>query len=116
MAEELFVVPPDSYTDVNGDPNTEPKYVHTHSGVDGYSGTIHFFDADTWPDVPWSGSEMFVVRVYGTQTAIDDIASHDDAYGQTEYSISDQEIADYLNDRFGYDYTFSEWMDRFQVN
>lgn len=112
MAEDIFILP--KSTDEMGD--TVPKYL-SRTGVNGYSGTIHFFDKETYPDLPCNGQEMYVVRVYADSSSVlNDIASYDDAYSKQEYGYSDSEITSYLNDRFDKSLTYSEWMDRFKVS
>lgn len=112
MASQWFVVPLAQY-DVSGThPDerlvTAPKYSRTQ-GISGYTGNTMFFDAQTYPDLPWSGNEMYVVRFYGTKSAFNDIRKKDDAYGKEEHNISDSEVVTYLNDKTGNNYTFTEW-------
>lgn len=112
MADRWFVVP---IVGTGGatDPY-RPKYSST-SGLTGYTGNTHYFDESTYSDLPWSGQEMYVVRYYGSTSALDTVAGYDDAYGKQEYSLTDSEVADYLNDKFGVTRTFEEWLGSFQA-
>lgn len=82
------------------------------AGVDSFSGMWHDFSDDVYSDLPWYPDPMYVVRVYGTDSALDALASYDDCYGKQEHDLSDSEVADYLNDARGETFSFTEWTDR----
>lgn len=105
-AEQWFVVPVAGSGELL-DPY-RAKYRDT-DGIESTTGTPKDFSAEKWSELPWYPNEMFVVRFYGTQSAIDAVAANADAYGKQEYSISDAEVAEYLNDKTGLDRTFAEW-------
>lgn len=110
MANRWFVLPiEETATGVR-----RPKYVD-RDGIRGFSGQVHYFDAETYPRLPFAGEEMYVARVYGTSEAIDALADEQDAYGKQEYALSDSEVAAYLNDRLDEDRSFTEWLDTFEV-
>lgn len=113
MPNRWFIVPVAG----NGDRNDmyRPKYADTN-GITDYSGHRRDFSASKWSDLPWYPNEMYVVRFYGTNKALNSVRKKNDAYGKKEYSLSDSEIAEYLNDKFGRSLTFSEWLNRFKVS
>ena len=117
--DRWFVVPPKTFEETDGDGNvvrtrTAPKYSDV-SGVSGFSGNLHFFDQKTYSNLPWSGTEMYVVRFYGSDEALNTVAGNEDAYGKVEYGLSDSDVAGYLNDRFGDNLSFGEWIGKFNV-
>lgn len=83
------------------------------AGVEAFAGQVVDFSDTTYDDLPWHPETMFVLRVYGTDTALDELASYDDVYGKVEHGISDAEAASYLNDRLGNDMTFAEYESAF---
>lgn len=109
MPDEWFVIAPDA--DGMG-----PKYVLAEPGIDGYSGTKLTFDAPQFSQLPWAPDPMWVVRVYGSDTALTSLAGYSDAYGQTEYGLSTGDIAKYLNARSGRSRSFAEWVERFRID
>ena len=79
-----------------------PKYADT-SGLSGWAGQRVTID----------GSEYYAVRYYGTTTALDEIEANDDATSLQESSYTESDVAAWLNDKTGHNYTFSEWEERF---
>lgn len=100
MAERWFVVPVANPSD----PTTEaaPKYKDT-SGLDGHTGRI----------VTISGTDYFLVRFYGTTSALDTIESNSDATSLQEAGLTKSDVETELNERTGHTLTFSEWEQRF---
>lgn len=116
MTDEWFVIGID--TELDDDGATEirvPKYVDATGGIDSWVGRINDFAESKWSDLPWYGREMFVIRVYASQTALDDLASRDDAWGKVHEGIADSDAAAYLNDRHPVDRTWAEWQDHYLV-
>lgn len=110
MTDEWFVI--GVTTELDDDGATEiriPKYVDGIGDIDSWVGRINDFSESTWSDLSWYGREMFVIRVYGTQTALDELAARDDAWGKVHEGIADSEAAEYLNDRHGMDRSWGEW-------
>lgn len=105
MADGWFILP--LSTDEMGE--TVPKYAGVEPPYK-YTGSQHYFDEATHPDLPFAGQTMYVARVYAdAQSDLDALAAHGDAYGKQEYGLSDQAVADYLNDKHGKDWTFTQW-------
>lgn len=110
-----WIIVPIEQNSRDGDTYTYPKYWDT-AGLTGYSGAIVDFSADEYSDLPWYPDEMYVTRFYGPDSALDVVAANDDAYGKAEYDITDEEVASYLNDKFGESYSFQEWLSNFNIN
>lgn len=100
MAERWFQVPI-SGSGTNTDPY-EPKYAGT-SGISSWAGQ----------QVTVSGSDYYAVRYVGTTSALDEIEAYSDATSMQEAGLSKSDVAAYLNDETGYNYSFAEWEDRF---
>lgn len=116
MAQEWFVAGITTETDDDGSTTIEvPMYLDAIAGIDSRSGRINDFSEDKWSDLPWHPDRMYVVRVYGTQAALDDLAGRDSAWGKEHEGISDSEAASYLNDRHGVDRTWDEWQNHYAV-
>jgi len=98
MATRWFLVT--LTTDVTG--GTRPKYWDA-SGIEGYAGQ----------DITVNGTDYFAVRFRGTTSALDSIESNSDAASIQESGYSKSDVAAYLNDKTGHEYSFSEWEERF---
>lgn len=110
-----WVVTPIAETTEDGATATYPKYA-PHDGDVSASGAIVDFSADKYSDLPWHPNTMYVTRfVADTQSAIDAVTQHDDAYGKQEYDVSDSEVADYLNQKYNDDRSFTEWLNVFNI-
>lgn len=100
MAERWFTVP------VIGDGTMgneiRPKYSN-ESGINGWIGQIVAIDT----------SDNYVVRFYGTSSALDTIESYSDTTSLQESGLSKTDVESYLNDKTGHSYSFSEWETRF---
>lgn len=91
-----------------------PKYVD-RPDVDGWAGVTHDFSGGAYDGLPFQGQEMWIVRVWGPQSAHDGLAAEADAYGKREYGLSDQQIATALNEWSDRELSYTEWWDRFVV-
>ena len=107
MPTRWFVVP------VVGDGTDDNPYRPKHAdtpGIEGFSGTIIDFDAETFPSLPWTGTEQYVVQFRGSDSAISDAESNSDAYTMQQYpAIGRTDVAGYLNEAFGQSLTFDEY-------
>lgn len=109
MAYDWFVVP--LAAGGIGGVETVPKYA---GQVDAYAGSWQHFDQQTYSDLPWAGEDRYVVRFYAADATLDAIASNDDAYALARNpDVTEQDVADYLNDVTGSDHTFAEWEESF---
>lgn len=100
MAERWFLTPivgSGSHTDP-----FKPKY-STELGISGWSGQ----------QVTVNGSDYYAVRYVGTTSALDTIESYNDADSLPESSYTKSDLAGYLNNTTGHNYSFAEWEDRF---
>lgn len=104
MADRWFAVPVIGTGDAKANPPDpfRPKYTDTF-GISGWAGQIVTVD-DT---------DYYAARFVGTTSALDDVESHDDATSLQESGYTESDVANWLNDRTGHSYTFSEWEDRF---
>lgn len=102
MADRWFQVPVSGSGTVD-DP-VLPKY-HDTSGISDWSGQI----------VTISGTDYFIVRFYGTTSALDTVESKADATSLQESGLTKSDIATYLNNKTGNSYSFSEWESRFMA-
>ena len=109
MANRWFITPRlGSGTD---DDSYRPKYAD-ESGIIAWSGHWHDFSADKWSDLPWYPDTMYVARFYADRNKpLNDVGSYDDVWSEQDVSV--QEIADFLNEKFGVSLTFEEWELRF---
>lgn len=105
MSKRLFLVPV-----VTREGLQSPKYEQS-DGLNGWSGTTLNLDAF---DLPLSGT-WYMVWFYGPVEALDTIESQPDAYTIDEQGLTKADLASYLNDHFGTDRTFTEWLDSFGV-
>lgn len=109
MPDEWFVVPTVTTTDADGNAHHEPAYLMETPGVVAYSGHHQYFRPNVHKTVPWKGSDMYVVRVYGTQETLDILAARGDVYSQSGHGISPADIAAYMNEIVGRQHSFAEW-------
>ena len=108
MPEEWAVIAPKATAD-------EPKYVPGAAGITAWWGREVAFDRQAFANLPWHPDPMWVVGVRGTDAALQTLASHADAYTQSEYGLSEGDIAQYLNQRSPANRSFAEWTQRFFV-
>lgn len=59
------------------------------------------------------GTTYYVVKFYGTTSALDTVESYSDATSVQELGFSESDVAAELNERTGHSYTLSEWEQRF---
>lgn len=108
---------PDEWAVVAADTDDErPRHLDTIAGIEWWCGAAHEFTEPVWNPLPFSGDLMWVVWVGGTQAALDALAAEADAYTQSEYGITDEQIATALNNRTGRSRTYEEWTQRLFVN
>lgn len=79
-----------------------PKYSGT-SGISGWAGQ----------QVTVNGTDYYAVRYVGTTSALDEIEAYNDATSLAESSYTKSDVADWLNNKTGHAYSFTEWEQRF---
>lgn len=113
MPTEWFVLPVVSEIEPLGDQVRRPAYMDIE-GISRFVGADMHFDS-TYSE-PWAGSDRFVGQLTGTSTALESVASKDDAYGQSSTGMTDGDIATYLNDAHSKKWTHPTWMDAYGVS
>lgn len=109
MPARWFVVPPiDSPEDGIA---AVPKYSER---VDGYSGQRYTFPESSV--LPFAGDDVYVVRFEASDTVLDEIEAHADAYTREEYGLTEDDVAGWLNQHFDRDLSFDKWTDRFKTS
>lgn len=121
MADQVFILPIDEKSlnrdEKGGAARTRriPKYTEA-GGIRGHSGVTMEFPESEHQDVPWSGQEMFLVRVFGDGGAIQDIARQDDAYPVDGRTVPRPKFAEYLNELHGREQSYDEWIQEYTVS
>jgi len=121
MSHRWFVLPLAEVEQTDSDGNvisthTAPKYT-SQDAINGFSGTIVDFVAPEWDGLsyPFIGERRYVVKLYGTDSTLDSVASHSDAHTMGTLDMSEGEVASMLNQRFGQQRLFDEWESAFRV-